>query len=106
MNDSVDLAQSRLEEFSVLQSGQWKPWIAIVLLVYPLLTAMLRFRRIERLRKQLGYTTRKSFSRMADDDAFAIQQSIAELEFPLVFEKALQCALFRVLWLTPPIYLL
>ncbi|KAI9834685.1 MAG: hypothetical protein M1826_000087 [Phylliscum demangeonii] len=47
------------------------------------------------MRTKFGYTTRESFQRMTNDDAQAIQQVLAELEFPTVFEKALQFALFR-----------
>lgn len=35
-------------------------------------------------------------SKMTDEEAFQIQKQVAQLEFPLMFIKSLQFALFRV----------
>ncbi|KAL8879257.1 MAG: hypothetical protein Q9198_003099, partial [Flavoplaca austrocitrina] len=67
----------------------------LLLLLYPLLVAYLRYDRLRSTQKHYGYTTRPSLGRMTDDDAYEIQLSIAQLEFPFTFQKALQFALFR-----------
>ena len=67
----------------------------LLLLLYPLLVAYLRYNRLQSTQKHYGYTTRPSLGRMTDDDAYEIQLSIAQLEFPFTFQKALQFALFR-----------
>lgn len=68
-----------------------------VLAAYPVLTSLLRFRRVRKLQQQYSqYSTRESFSRMTDRDAWEIQKVIAQLEFPFMYVKALQFALFRV----------
>lgn len=71
-------------------------WLMAALLAYPLLTASLRFQRVKYLKRKFKFDTRESLAGMTNDDAWEIQQSIAELEFPYAFEKALQFALFRV----------
>lgn len=65
------------------------------LIAYPLLCLLLRHRRLRRTALLYPYPTRASFRTMTDSDATAIQSTIAEYEFPFVFEKALQFALFR-----------
>ncbi|KAL9636285.1 MAG: hypothetical protein Q9164_002911 [Protoblastenia rupestris] len=69
--------------------------ILLPLLLYPLLTTLLRHHRLRSTLRLFPYTTRRSFSSMTLDEAFRIQQAIGELEFPFTFEKALQFALFR-----------
>ena len=67
-----------------------------VVLAYILLVSFLRRRRERQMRLKFGYTTRDSLKNMTNDDAFAIQNAVAELEFPWVFKKSLQFALFKV----------
>jgi len=57
----------------------------------------LRFRRIKSLQRKYGFGTprRPTFSDMTDQEAWEIQIEIAEAEFPSLFEKGLQLALFR-----------
>ncbi|KAI9928851.1 hypothetical protein ASPWEDRAFT_348221 [Aspergillus wentii DTO 134E9] len=70
---------------------------ALVLLVsYPILISLLRFRRVNRLhQKYAKYSTRESLAQMTDDEAFEIQQAMVKFEFPFFFITALQFALFR-----------
>jgi hypothetical protein len=77
----------------------WKErlgWLMPALLAYPLVTAALRFQRVKYLRRKFKYGTRESFAKMTNDDAWELQQALAELEFPWTFEKSFQFALFRV----------
>jgi hypothetical protein len=67
-----------------------------VIAAYPVLSSLLRFRRVRQLHRQYPYATRESMSRMTDREAWEIQKEIAQLEFPFIFVKALQFALFRV----------
>ncbi|KAH8697338.1 hypothetical protein BGW36DRAFT_295709 [Talaromyces proteolyticus] len=63
-----------------------------VLLAYLLLVKTLRFRRIDKLQTQYSTT---SLASMTDREAWGIQKSMMELEFPFTFYKSLQFALFR-----------
>ncbi|KAL3480149.1 hypothetical protein BJX99DRAFT_35727 [Aspergillus californicus] len=62
---------------------------------YPILVSLLRFRRMKQTHAKYNYATRESFSRMTDQDAFEIQKMLVQFEFPFIFTKALQFALFR-----------
>lgn len=63
---------------------------------YLLLVAFFRGRRERQMRRKFGYTTRASLKNMTNEDAFRIQNYIAELEFPTIFERSLEFALFKV----------
>ena len=67
----------------------------VPLLLYPLISALLRQHRLRSTLETYPYTTRRSFSSMTTSDAFYIQQRVGELEFPFTYEKGLQFALFR-----------
>ncbi len=69
--------------------------LLLLLLIYPLVATLLRYDRLRKTLKTFPYKDRASFASMTYDDAFRIQQEIAELEFPFTFTKALQFALFR-----------
>ncbi|KAL2818989.1 hypothetical protein BDW59DRAFT_151727 [Aspergillus cavernicola] len=62
---------------------------------YPILVSLLRFRRMNQMHKKYNYPTRESFAGMTDEDAFQIQKNLVQFEFPFLFTKALQFALFR-----------
>lgn len=65
------------------------PYVSSLVLAYLLLVRALRFRRINKLQ-------RSELASMTDEEAWKIQKSMAQLEFPFLFEKSLQFALFRV----------
>jgi hypothetical protein len=67
-----------------------------ILAGYLVLTNTLRYRRMLNLQRKYNYPTRKSLAEMTDEQAFEIQKQIGQLEFPFIFMKALQFALFRV----------
>lgn len=75
---------------------QWLPYLLALAASYPLLTNVLRYQRLRQLHKQYIYPTRASMSQMTDDEAFQIQKTVAQFEFPFMFIKSLQFALFRV----------
>lgn len=66
------------------------------LVIYPTIVSLLRFRRLRKLHRRYHYPTRESMARMTDNEAWEIQKVISELEFPFMYIKALQFALFRV----------
>lgn len=70
-------------------------FLLLPLLAYPVLVALLRHHRLRTTLEDYPYTTRRSYASMTSEDAFYIQQRLGELEFPFIFEKALQFALFR-----------
>ncbi|KAJ5211148.1 hypothetical protein N7491_010968 [Penicillium cf. griseofulvum] len=76
-------------------TSQILPYAVGLLFAWPVATATLRFQRLRNLHKQYDYPTRESMSKMTDEDAFQIQKQVAQLEFPLMFIKSLQFALFR-----------
>lgn len=61
----------------------------------------LRYARMRYLMKKYPFKTRESFRFMTDQQAFEIQKSILQLEFPFMALKSLQFALFRVSYLAP-----
>ena len=69
--------------------------IFLPLLVYPTICLLLRYHRLRQTLEEFPYTTRKSFASMTNEHALHIQQNLSQLEFPTIFEKALQFALFR-----------
>lgn len=101
--ESVILTTSRLLS-STLTTGKIPEWLAwsipSVLLGYPLLVSLLRFQRLRSMQKKYKYPTRESMAKMTDDEAWEIQRTLLWLEFPFVITKALQFALFRVLFLS------
>lgn len=80
---------------SVFYRQGWSNYYLLPLLLYPIITALLRYQRLRQTLKTFNYTTRRSFSSMTDADAVQIQLTLCEFEFPFTFEKALQFALFR-----------
>jgi hypothetical protein len=76
--------------------SSWMPYTLSALLAYPFLVASLRYRRSRNLESKYRYATRESYASMTDNEAFDIWNQMGELEFPTIFEKALQFALFRV----------
>lgn len=69
-----------------------------LLIAYPILVSLLRFRRLRQLHERFNFPTRESLARMTDDQAWEIQKLMAQLEFPFIYVKSLQFALFRVLF--------
>ena len=67
----------------------------LLVILYPLVCALLRNDRLRTTLETFPYTTRRSFASMTDKDAMQIQQNLMEFEFPFLFEKSLQFALFR-----------
>lgn len=75
---------------------EWAPYALGLLIGYPLLTNSLRYGRMRKLQKKYNYPTRESLANMTDDEAFEIHKELGTLEFPFIFLKSLQFALFRV----------
>lgn len=75
---------------------QLLPYAVAILIAYPLLVSLLRFRRIQWLHQKYKYPNRASLAKMTDDEAWEIQKVLLQLEFPFIYIKALQFALFRV----------
>jgi hypothetical protein len=73
----------------------WSSILAILVFAYPLLASKLRFRRIDAVHQKRGYSTRDSMAKMTDTEAHEILKLISDVEFPTMFEKGLQLALFR-----------
>jgi hypothetical protein len=74
--------------------------IALAVISYLALVRFLRFRRRNGLYRKFPFKTRKSLASMTIDDAMAIQQDLAQLEFPIVFSFAVFFAIFKVVF--PP----
>ncbi|KAK5956245.1 hypothetical protein OHC33_002820 [Knufia fluminis] len=72
-------------------------YVFVGLVAYTSVCHLVRFRRIRSLQRKYGFGTpqRPTFSDMTDEEAWEIQTEIAEAEFPALFEKGLQLALFR-----------
>jgi hypothetical protein len=95
----TDIARAILDS----SPRQWIPYALPLLLGYPLIARMLRYRRLRQLHRDYPYKTRADMAKMTDEHAFQIQKAVAQLEFPFIFIKSLQFALFRVNHI-PPLY--
>lgn len=88
---------------------QWFSFTVGLLIAYPLIINSLRHRRLRKLEKKFYFPTRESMAKMTDEEAFQIQKETAQLEFPFMFVKAGQFALFRVRkyisFINTPIYI-
>lgn len=85
------------EAFWQLSTTQQRTLCGLLgLCAYVALVWSLRFQRCHNLHKKYPYTTRESMSKMTDQDAWAIQKLILQMEFPFIVLKSLQFALFRV----------
>lgn len=89
MFESDDLLQLRISAMPPLG------WL-LAFMAYLGLIRILRCHRIKQLQNFYGYHTRASMARMTDHEAWEIQKTMSQLEFPFIFEKSLQFALFRV----------
>ena len=94
--NSTFLTEPVLGSKTIFTSPQWLPYALALLLGYPLLIRTLRYQRVNNLPKKYDYPTRESMANMTDEEAFQIQKAVAQLEFPFIFIKSLQFALFRV----------
>ncbi|TDZ28089.1 Mycophenolic acid synthesis protein B [Colletotrichum spinosum] len=70
-------------------------WAVALVAGWVVICAGLRFKRINGLRKQLGYTDRASLAHMTNEDAQIILKNIIEFEFPKFYLLALQFAIFK-----------
>ncbi|OQD89543.1 hypothetical protein PENANT_c002G08382 [Penicillium antarcticum] len=66
-----------------------------LLIAWPVVASSIRNRRARNLVENYPYLNRASMSQMTDEHAFQIQKQVAQLEFPFMFIKSLQFALFR-----------
>ena len=91
--------------FSVqqLSTAELTLYISLILGAYMLLVRSLRHRRIKQLEAHYNYHTRADMANMTDQEAWEIQRTMAQYEFPFTIEKSLQFALFRVCPFPPPI---
>lgn len=72
-------------------------YMLLALVTYLAFVAVLRFQRRHTLHKTFSrYATRESMKNMTDHDAWLIQKTIMQTEFPFIVLKSLQFALFRV----------
>ena len=81
---------------NTLSSRQILTYATAFLIGYPILVSLFRFRRRQSLQERYNFPTRESLARMTDDQAWEIQKELAQLEFPFIYVKSLQFALFRV----------
>ncbi|EXJ77408.1 hypothetical protein A1O3_09634 [Capronia epimyces CBS 606.96] len=91
-----NLTASSSQQISGL-SRFWSYYLLPVLVAYPLLCRALRFRRIRALQAKYKYGSpaHPSFEGMTADEAHDIVQVVHDFEFPALFDKGLQFALFR-----------
>src|ERR1700759_4904685 len=90
------LASVSTQHFSGI-SWLWSYYLLPAIVAYPLLCSALRFRRLKSLQAKFKYGTseRPSYEGMTVKEAHDIIEAISDTEFPALFEKGLQFALFR-----------
>lgn len=98
MENETGILQDAKHPFNTSKISTGHPfhyYLIPLLLIYLLTVRILRNARLRATSRAFPYPVPRPFSSMTDEDAFRIQQTVAELEFPFTFEKALQFALFR-----------
>lgn len=70
--------------------------VGATVLAYIILCSSLRFRRVRRMKKKLNNPDRKALAKMTNVEAQSIIGELYQYEFPMVFLKSLQFALFKV----------
>ena len=73
-----------------------KAWFILPVFGFFGTVAVLRLQRMKSIERLFHYPSRASFAKMTLEDASAIQCELVELEFPMIFLKALEFALFKV----------
>lgn len=77
--------------------NKWKMYALLAFFSYLILVQIFRFRRINGMTKKYAkYLDRKAMKKMTDDEAFEITQNLRRYEMPIIMEKSLAFALFRV----------
>ena len=89
----IDL--TRIEFVGVGRDNRTMGGSILLVLAYLLLVGVLRFRRCRSMLKQYGYRSRQDLARMTFRRANEIILSLAELEFPTMYQKGLEFALLR-----------
>ncbi|OOQ83731.1 hypothetical protein PEBR_33308 [Penicillium brasilianum] len=90
-----DIIHTASHAASQISSEQFMVYSLIGLGGYLALASTLRFQRRRALHRKYAYNTRESMGKMTDQDAFTIQKTILQMEFPFIVLKSLQFALFR-----------
>ena len=80
-----------------LQRGLAAAFLWII--IYVIVQQRLRYARMRYLMRKYPFRSRESYRFMTDQQAFEIQKTILQLEFPFMALKSLQFALFRVSFL-------
>lgn len=89
---------------SRLEAGDKAAWLALgssVLIGYIGLCNALRFRRRDKMKKELGYYTREEMKNMTTTEAQRVIVNMSEMEFPLVYMTSIEFALFKVRTIFP-----
>lgn len=77
----------------------WSPTACAIiagLAIYVGLCSSLRHRRLKSTLSRYGFHTRESLSRMTNQEAHEISQSLIYYEFPLMYDLSVRLALFEV----------
>lgn len=93
MDPISDIVNEFLEKVS---SNRRLAYGLSIIAVYTVLVSLLRFQRLRSLHSRYNFPTRASMASMTLQQAWEIQKTMAQLEFPFIYIKALQFALFRV----------
>ena len=95
--ETLRLIQSRVITALAQATPQQKLLSSLVgFTAYLILASSLRFQRRRAIHKKYPYTSRESMKFMTNHDAWEIQKTILQMEFPFIVLKSLQFALFRV----------
>lgn len=95
-NTTLYSVESSINPIWHISFSQFLAYATPLLIAYPILISLLRFRRQHQLHERFNFPTRESLARMTDNEAWEIQKILAQYEFPFIYIKALQFALFRV----------
>lgn len=92
---SILFTQKAVERLSWM-TFSWVQVTSILIVVWPLTVAILRYLREQQRRKRFNFPTRESFAKMTVRDAWAIQLNLMDTETSFFFMLALKFAIFSV----------
>lgn len=70
--------------------------LCAIFAAYFVLCLLLRFRRIKNVQSLYGFNNREALSRMTNEDAHDIANTLIYWEFPTIYEFGVRVALFTV----------
>jgi hypothetical protein len=92
MRHWINMSSSSDRDLASLTSGTFSStakatWLLAILSLYLVAQQYLRYNRLESMKKKYKYRSLEAMTDMTETEAWEIMNTLAELEFPTMFEK-------------------